>query len=760
MAIEKDEMNLELEKFKEVIDWVIIEKDKTSKKHKEYEEKISALKKSSGGSFNNDLIIAEKIFQFTENNLNKYNEASKQPYFARIDFREKRYDTETFYIGKFGLNDELKNEEIVIDWRAPIANLYYSGTYGKSQYVSPDGIIEGELKLKRKFLIRNEKLVDAFDEGINEIILKSSMEGNGLIDEFLKINLEQSISNKLKDVVATIQKEQNEIIRAYKNKAMIIQGSAGSGKTTVALHRLAYLVYTYNDILENEEILIIAPNEIFLDYISEVLPNLGVYSVNQSTFEGLCASIINYKGKIYSRNKKLSYLMENSEDKDQKYITAVSKIKGSLNFKVILDRYIKYLEKKDIEVEDITIDGYVLYSAKEIKRLYVRDLKHLPIVKRKNEINRYFKQKLKDKLKDVQSQIEEDYSFKIKDIKCKEDLNDKEKRERIIELYNERDKIIEELKQKGNKALKEFFNSWKNEDLISIYYNLYSSEELFNDITDNKIPSKLVAYIIEITKNNIENKIIDSEDLPHIVYLKIALEGIDSKYIHIIVDEAQDYSYFEMLILKLLSKQNSLTIVGDLGQGIYSHKGIESWEKLIGNVFKDDATYISLTQSYRSTVEIIDFANIVLDKQNLNLIPAKPVLRHGDKPKVIKIEDNLDGINKIDNIVKEVENINKKTVAIICKTYEQCKDILEDLKKHSHYHWNIVNDNDSGIDGNKIIIPSYMTKGLEFDATIIYDCDEENYGESNLDKKLLYVNLTRALHREYIIHKNTLSKLL
>ena len=131
---------------------------------------------------------------------------------------------------------------------------------------------------------------------------------------------------------------------------MIIQGSAGSGKTTVALHRLAYLVYTYNDILENEEILIIAPNEIFLDYISEVLPNLGVYSVNQSTFEGLCASIINYKGKIYSRNKKLSYLMENSEDKDQKYITAVSKIKGSLNFKVILDRYIKYLEKKILKL--------------------------------------------------------------------------------------------------------------------------------------------------------------------------------------------------------------------------------------------------------------------------------------------------------------------------------------------------------------------------------------------------------------------------
>ncbi|WP_291561782.1 MULTISPECIES: RNA polymerase recycling motor HelD [unclassified Clostridium] len=760
MAIEKSELNLELKKFEEVRDWVIIEENKTSKKYKEYEEKISALKKSSGGSFSNDLILAERIFQFTEKNLNKYKEASKQPYFARIDFREKRYDTETFYIGKFGLNDELKNEEIVIDWRAPIANLYYSGTYGESHYISPEGIIEGELKLKRKFLVRDEKLIDAFDEGINEIILKSSVEGNELIDEFLKINLEQSISSKLKDVVATIQKEQNEIIRAYKNKAMIIQGSAGSGKTTVALHRLAYLVYTYNEVLEHEEILVVAPNEIFLDYISEVLPNLGVYTVTQSTFESLCASLINYKGRIYTKDKKLSYLMEDSDEEDKKYLTAVSKIKGSLSFKVILDRYIKYLERKDVEVDDIKIDGYVLYSAKEIKKLYIRDLKHLPIVKRKDEINRYFKQKLKDKLENVQNQIEDNYSFKIKDIKSKENLNDEEKRKIIIELYDERDKFIKELKQKGNKALKDFFNSWQNEKLISTYYNLYSNEEIFNEITDNKIPLKLVKYIVNSAEKNIRDKIIDSEDLPHIVYLKMALEGIHSKYIHVIVDEAQDYSYFEMLILKLLSKQNSLTIVGDLGQGIYSHKGIDSWEKLIATVFENDATYVSLTQSYRSTVEIIDFANIVLDKQELNLIPAKPVLRHGHKPKIIKIENTLDGINKIDKIVEEVEDINKKTVAIICKTYKQCTDVLKELKKQSNYQWSMVDENDSGIKGNRIIIPSYMTKGLEFDATIVYNCDKENYGENNLDKKLLYVNLTRALHREYIMYKKSLSKLL
>lgn len=760
MAIEKSEMNLELKKFEEVRDWVIIEENKTSKKYKEYEEKISDLKKSSGGSFSNDLILAERIFQFAEKNLNKYKEASVQPYFARIDFREKRYNTETFYIGKFGLNNELKNEEIVIDWRAPIANLYYSGTYGESQYISPEGIIEGELKLKRKFLVRDEKLIDAFDEGINEIILKNSVEGNELIDEFLKINLEQSISSKLKDVVATIQKEQNEIIRAYKNKAMIIQGSAGSGKTTVALHRLAFLVYTYNEILEYEEILVVAPNEIFLDYISEVLPNLGVYTVTQSTFESLCASLINYKGKIYTKDKKLSYLMEDSDEEDKKYLAAVSKIKGSLNFKIILDRYIKYLEKKDVEVDDIKIDEYILYSEKEIKKLYIRDLKHLPIAKRKNEINRYFKQKLKDKLESVQSQVEDNYSFKIKDIKCKENLNDEEKRKVIIELYDERDKFIKELRQKGNKALKDFFNKWQNEKLISIYYNLYSNEEIFNEITDNKIPSKLVKYIVNTSQKNIKDKIIDSEDLSHMVYLKIALEGIDSKYIHVIVDEAQDYSCFEMLILKLLSKQNSLTIVGDLGQGIYSHKGIDSWEKLIRSVFEGDATYISLTQSYRSTVEIIDFANIVLDKQDLNLTPAKPVLRHGDKPKIIKIENTIDGINKIDKIVKEVEDINKKTVAIICKTYKQCTEILKELKVQSNYQWSMIDENDSGIKGNRIIIPSYMTKGLEFDATIVYNCDEENYGENNLDKKLLYVNLTRALHREYIMYKGNLSKLI
>ncbi|GAA0126372.1 RNA polymerase recycling motor HelD [Clostridium sp. CTA-19] len=759
MAIKNEEMILEVERFNNTKKWIVEKKGKVKKDYEKYEEKITDLKKSSGGTYSNDLLIYENLFKFTSENVKRYEEASINPYFARIDFREKRRDTETFYIGKFGLNDEDKNEEVVIDWRAPIANLYYSGTYGESYYFSPVGIVEGELNLKRKFLLKDGSLRDAYDEGVNEIILKNSIEGEQLTDEFLKVTLEQNVSSKLKDVVATIQKEQNEIIRAYKNKPIIIQGSAGSGKTTVALHRLAYLVYEYDDDVKNEEILVVAPNKIFLDYISEILPNLGVYNMSQKTFEDVCKEILGYKGKVYGKDEKLSMLIESDDNEKVKYIKASSKLKGSLSFKMLLDKYIKYLEKQDIDVDDIKIEEYVLFSNKEIKRLYARDMVHLPIKKRKEEIERYFKKKLKDKVQTIKEKIEDDYFFKIKDVKSL-NIKEEEKRKQIISLYDERDLKVSKLKEQGKLKLKEFFKAWKQREITEIYKKLCSSKELFNHITNNQIPENIVDFIIETSKENFSKKIIDIEDLAHMVYLKSKLEGLNKKYIHIIIDEAQDYSYFEMYLLNLLSKQNSLTIVGDLGQGIYNYKGINDWDKLIKTVFNDDATYINLTQSYRSTIEIIDFANKVLSHQDLNVKPAKPVLRHGDVPSTIEFLDDKDFINKLNGVCSDLEEKNKESVAIICKTIDECKKIGKEINKLAKYKWTIIGNNSNEIKSKKIIIPSYMTKGLEFDATIIYNCSEENYNNEDIDKKLLYVNLTRALHKEYIFYKGKKSQLI
>lgn len=760
MTINREETLKEEMKFSSTKEWIEEQLLNTEKKCEEYEKKVATLKKSSRGTFSTELILAQNIQDFANKDLHKYSESKDNPYFARINFKEKIRDVESFYIGKFGLIDEVNNEEVVIDWRAPLANLYYSGTFGAASYTAPMGEIQGELLLKRKFQVKDGKIVNIFDEGVNELIVPVSEDGEELVDEFLKINLEENMSKKLKDVVNTIQREQNEIIRAYKNKPIIIQGSAGSGKTTVALHRLAYLVYTYGDEMNNRNILVVAPNQLFLDYISDILPNLGVSNVKQSTFEELCSAILNIKYKIITKDKKLAHIMECKDEEEIKYITASSKIKGTMSYKTIMDRFIKYLERKSSEVEDILVDEYILFSAKEIKRLYIKDLENLPINKRKDEINKYFKGKLKNRIEEIKEKIENIYFFKIKDIKDRKDISEEDKRKEIIKTYDERDELIAGLKTKGSKALKEFFSNWKKISVVDSYINLYNDEEAFSSVTDSCLPKKLVDYMRDEINKNIATKNIDCDDLTALTYLQLKLEGVvRENYIHTVIDEAQDYSLMQFNVLKEISKNNSMTIVGDLGQGIYNYKGINSWESLIEKVFSEDATYITLSQSYRSTVEIIEFANRVLEKQELNIKPALPILRHGDEPRVINAKDDEE-IRVIDSLLEEIYSKNKKTVAIICKTYTECKELHKRLKKKSKYKWELIEESQSKLDIDNLIIPSYMTKGLEFDATIVYNCDEDMYRNEVLDKKLLYVALTRALHLQYVMYKESLSSLL
>ncbi len=760
MTINREETLKEEMKFSSTKEWIEEQLLKTEKKCEEYENKVATLKKSSRGTFSTELILAQNIQDFANKDLHKYSESKDNPYFARINFKEKIREVESFYIGKFGLIDEVNNEEVVIDWRAPLANLYYSGTFGAASYTAPMGEIQGELLLKRKFQVKDGKIVNIFDEGVNELIVPVSEDGEELVDEFLKINLEENMSKKLKDVVNTIQREQNEIIRAYKNKPIIIQGSAGSGKTTVALHRLAYLVYTYGDEMNNRNILVVAPNQLFLDYISDILPNLGVSNVKQSTFEELCSAILNIKYKIITKDKKLAHIMECKDEEEIKYITASSKIKGTMTYKTIMDRFIKYLERKSSEVEDILVDEYILFSAKEIKRLYIKDLENLPINKRKDEINKYFKGKLKNRVEEIKEKIENIYFFKIKDIKDRKDISEEDKRKEIIKTYDERDERIGGLKTKGSKALKEFFGNWKKISVVDSYINLYNDEEAFSSVTDNCLPKKLADYMRDEINNNIATKNIDCDDLTALTYLQLKLEGVvGENYIHTVIDEAQDYSLMQFNVLKEISKNNSMTIVGDLGQGIYNYKGINSWESLIEKVFSEDATYITLSQSYRSTVEIIEFANRVLEKQDLNIKPAIPILRHGDEPRVINAKEDEE-IRAIDSLLEEIYSKNKKTVAIICKTYTECKELHKRLKKESKYKWELIEESQSKLDIDNLIIPSYMTKGLEFDATIVYNCDEDMYRNEVLDKKLLYVALTRALHLQYVMYKESLSSLL
>ncbi|HIG0358663.1 TPA: RNA polymerase recycling motor HelD [Clostridium sporogenes] len=765
MSIEKESFNIEKEKLNETIEW--IEEKITSLKEREehISNKINEINKEAKGAYNYEVESLQNSLHINKKNLNSYKSSVSAPYFARIDFREKLKDNESFYIGKVGLLDEEDKEEMVVDWRSPIADLYYSGVQGKASYKAPIGNIEGELLLKRKFIIKNQKLIDAFDEGINEIILNFNEENerngeNALIDEFLKINLEENRGNKLKDIVSTIQKEQNDIIRADMYKPLIIQGSAGSGKTTIALHRIAYLLYKYKNKITGEDIVILAPNKLFLDYISEVLPNLGVDKVKQSTFNKLSKEILNFNYQIIDKDEKLSKIIENRNSKENKFITNTSKIKGSLVYKKMLDRYIKYLELNDMFIDDIKIQGYVLFPSREIIRLYKNDLKHLPLNKRKIEIKRYLNNKIDAKIQNVWNDIDKEYILKIREVKSKyKEDKEEEKRNNVIKLYEERDKKKQEIKLEAEEVLNETIKEWFIDDIVYVYRDMYMEEENLNYATTGIIPETLVNYMKNKIEEDANKEKIDEEDLAALLYLKINIDGVDNyKFSHMVIDEAQDYSPLELYVLKLLSKARGYTIVGDLGQSIYYYKGIDNWEKLIKEVY-EEGEYTPLKQSYRSTVEIVDFANKVLRKQKNNLQPAKAVLRHGKYPEKIRYQDEKDFYEKLNSVIETIEKKEDKTIAIICKDYEQCESLKEFLHLKEEKQWEIV-DKDNEILPKRIVIPSYITKGLEFDCSIIYDCSEENYSETELDKKILYVVLTRALHEEYIFYKGKITKLL
>lgn len=720
------------------------------------ETKFKILSKESKGNYSEEKETTEKVLNLLNQNIKSYEEANKEPYFGKVDFRERLGYVESIYIGKQSITSTEDGEEIVVDWRTPVADLYYSGTGGSAFYKSPSGVIEGELSLKRKFLFKDENLDRIFDEGINEIILRS---GGDLVDEFLKINLEESRGKKLKEVVSTIQKEQNDIIRWPKNLPLIVQGSAGSGKTTIALHRLAYLVYRYSETIKGKDILVLAPNKIFLDYISEILPNLGVDEVNQTTFNEKVVKDLKLKTKIFSKDEKLKYLIENKgKDKDKlELLERSARFKGSIKFKEMIDRYMSFLDGDSIDITDIEIEGHVLFYKKEIMRLYLKDLKNYPINKRKDEINRYLSLKLKDRIEVICNHIDKEWDLIIKKIKLENGENENI-RSLLTEAYEERDIKINKIRKNSKATMKEYFSKWRGITSKDIYVNLFKEDILFDISSLGEIEEDLKVYMKEEVINNYNNKITDEDDLAALLYINFLLEGIEekNKFMHIVVDEAQDYSEFQILLISKLAKGNSLTLVGDLAQGIYYYRGIQEWDSLIENIFDKKSTFMELSQSYRSTIEIIDFSEPVLKAQNLNIKISKPVLRHGDEPKIIKVQDEKEISKKIDEIIEFVKDKEKNSIAIITKDEKEAKEVEKILKK-SKYNVGILKDKEK-IEKDAVIIPSYLTKGLEFDATIVFDPNFKKYEENSLDKRLLYVSLTRALHYEFIIEFEKLTK--
>lgn len=644
--------------------------------------------------------VTDKIIDYEEeeHKILLLEKMIKSPYFARIDFKfDDEDEFEKIYIGRSSLRKNSYQEMYVYDWRSPIASIFYRFMTGEAFYDAPCGRVTGELNLKRQYEIKNGTLEYFFDSDVQ------------IVDEFLRQLLSQNTTAKMKAIVETIQHEQDVVIRDMENDLLMVQGVAGSGKTSIALHRAAYLMYQgLQTKLSANNIMIISPNSIFEQYISNVLPELGEDNVISSVFEDILSALLNGR-KIQSRNDFLENLIVNSKYKE---ISRNSiEFKTSSFFREILDQFLIDIPRQWIEFEDVYYEGKCVVS----------------------------RQILKDK---ILGRTETPLGIKLEQLE---------------------DYILEQIfgtgKGRGHKEeknlIKQEIQKFIKIDIVELYKILFSNEAYFYSLLQNSNLSQGIKSIWEYTRENLEADRLYYDDAIAIAYLYLKIYGTN-KYKNIkqvVIDEAQDYYPLQYEIFNLLFSNAKFTILGDMKQTLAKKEDISFYEQIQKILNKKKSSLIMLDKSFRCTNEILNFSLKFIEQSS----QIKSFNRNGDSPKVY-IADNSEIF--IDEIVKEINLCQEKgfqSICLICKT-EKNSIYLFNKIKHKLDIQLIKNGSVSDLQG-VFILPVYMSKGLEFDAVLICDADSPNYHDED-DKNLLYVACTRALHKLSLFCENEVSPLI
>lgn len=644
--------------------------------------------------------VTDKIIDYEEeeHKILLLEKMIKSPYFARIDFKfDDEDEFEKIYIGRSSLRKNSYQEMYVYDWRSPIASVFYRFMTGEAFYDAPCRRVTGELNLKRQYEIKNGTLEYFFDSDVQ------------IVDEFLRQLLSQNTTAKMKAIVETIQHEQDVVIRDMENDLLMVQGVAGSGKTSIALHRAAYLMYQgLQTKLSANNIMIISPNSIFEQYISNVLPELGEDNVISSVFEDILSELLNGR-KIQSRNDFLENLIVNSKYKE---ISRNSiEFKTSSFFREILDQFLIDIPRQWIEFEDVYYEGKCVVSG----------------------------QILKDK---ILGRPETPLGIKLEQLE---------------------DYILEQIfgtgKGRGHKEeknlIKQEIQKFIKIDIVELYKILFSNEAYFYSLLQNSNPSQNIKNIWKYTKENLEADSLYYDDAIAIAYLYLKIYGTN-KYKNIkqvVIDEAQDYYPLQYEIFNLVFSNAKFTILGDMKQTLAKKEDISFYEQIQKILNKKKSSLIMLDKSFRCTNEILNFSLKFIEQSS----QIKSFNRNGDSPKVY-IADNSEIF--IDEIVKEIKLCQEKgfqSICLICKT-EKNSTYLFNKIKHKLDIQLIKNGSASDLQG-VFILPVYMSKGLEFDTVLICDADSQNYHDED-DKNLLYVACTRALHKLSLFCENEVSPLI
>lgn len=711
--------------------------------------------------------------------LGKLKRLVKSPYFGRIDFMERdERQGEAIYLGIAAFLDEQEDHYLVYDWRAPISSLYYDYAPGEVTFTTPNGMVEGQMLLKRQFVIRDSHIQLMFDTGVT------------IGDELLKQVLSRSSDAQMKTIVATIQKEQNRIIRNDKARMLIVQGVAGSGKTSAALQRVAYLLYKHRDQLSSDQMVLFSPNPLFNHYVSTVLPELGEENMQQTTYQAYLEHRLGEEFDVEDSFTQLEYVLirgrssENGEtaqedipqgDEECAFNARLSGIhyKSSMEFLAVIHAYQERLMHADMLFNPIKFrEKEVLSAARLVERFYSYD----PAIRLPNrlelmrgwileQLELFAELELEEAW--VEEEIEllssEEYHLAYLRLRKLErgqgDTFDDFDQERVL---LGRDVIKEHLK-----PVRSAVKRLKFVDLRGLYGQLFREEireeEAMNEMkvgqgssTENQgspienqwspIGNKPPYWsaICERTLKELSQGRLPYEDATPFLYLMEAVCGFQTNGAvrHVIIDEAQDYSPFQLAYLKRLFPRCRMTALGDLNQAIYSHASAYSEIDPIADLYGPEQTeVIRLHRSYRSTRELVEFTRGIVSGGDA----IEPFTRSGAKPRVIKVSDrgSLHSLlaAEIDRLLGE----GYASIAIIAKTASESKLAHQALAPQLQVPLGLITKHSPTFESGVLVIPSYLAKGVEFDAVLIYDGSRHQYGHEN-ERKLFYTACTRAMH--------------
>ena len=645
--------------------------------------------------------------------LRRNHKASKKPYFGRIVFHDEKLDKEeSLYIGRGGISKDTTHQ-VVIDWRAPVANAYYENGLGKCSYPAPDGgEFPIELKLKRTYEIENGKLLDYFD---TEVIAN---------DDLLTKYLAKNKQAVLGEIIATIQKEQNDIIRKSPYHNMIVQGVAGSGKTTVAMHRISFILYNYQERFKPDDFYIVGSNRILLEYITGVLPDLDVYGIRQMTMEQLFVRL------LYEDWDDNKYRI-----KDNAGMTADGSVRGGISWFHDLEEYCKRLEKQTISTKSVYlnpkqfVEGFKNGKTGIFDETIGRPVNPADLIEivAGKDVESYVEQNPTMSIQSKINMLNERLLVKLKDEFLKNQIKyTQEEKKAILRAY----------RGKYGK------NVWKQ----SIY-------ELYRDFLMEQFEK---GYAVEMPDNEF-----DVYDLAALAYLykRVKETEIISEAHHVVIDEAQDFGMMAYAVLKYCIKDCTYTIMGDVSQNIHFGYGLNDWEELKTLMLSGERDYFGvLKKSYRNTVEISEFAMNILRHGTFTAYAAEPIIRHGNPVVVEELRGRKEMMKKAADICKSWQEKGLDTIAVICRNEKAAARAARDLSTFIEV---AESDLEKAVFGNGVmVLPVAYTKGLEFDAVLILDPDNEDYPVDDGHAKLLYVAATRALHELCVLHIGDLTGLI